>query len=116
MIASVAPGRPLPLPLASAVISFAPTRKPVTSPVNARVEAPVLFSGDLIFAGSIGRTDFPGGSYPEIIRSLARVVLPLPDDTIVLSGHGPATTVGQERRVNPFLAEAVPVSGPRTGL
>lgn len=84
--------------------------------VNARVEAPVLFSGDLIFAGSIGRTDFPGGSYPEIIRSLARVVLPLPDDTIVLSGHGPATTVGQERRVNPFLAEAAPVSGPRTGL
>jgi hydroxyacylglutathione hydrolase len=69
--------------------------------------APVLFSGDLLFAGSIGRTDLAGGSYPEMLRSLVRVVVPLPDETLVLSGHGPATTVGRERTTNPFLAEAV---------
>jgi len=64
---------------------------------------PVLFSGDLLFAGSIGRTDLPGGDYPAILASLARVCLPLPDETIVLSGHGPATTIGAERTSNPFL-------------
>jgi hydroxyacylglutathione hydrolase len=64
----------------------------------------VLFSGDLLFAGSIGRTDLPGGDYPAILDSLARVCLPLPDETVVLSGHGPATTIGAERASNPFLA------------
>jgi hydroxyacylglutathione hydrolase len=64
---------------------------------------PVLFSGDLLFAGSIGRTDLPGGDYPTILNSLARVCLPLPDETVVLSGHGPATTIGAERASNPFL-------------
>jgi hydroxyacylglutathione hydrolase len=64
----------------------------------------VLFSGDLLFAGSIGRTDLPGGDYPAILDSLARVCLPLPDQTVVLSGHGPATTIGAERASNPFLA------------
>lgn len=73
---------------------------------------PLLLSGDLLFAGSIGRTDLPGGDYPTILRSLARVVLPLPDETLVLSGHGPATTVGRERRANPFLHEALPAQGP----
>ena len=63
----------------------------------------VLFSGDLLFAGSIGRTDLPGGDYPTILRSLARVCLTLPDETLVLSGHGPQTTIGAERRANPFL-------------
>ncbi len=66
----------------------------------------VLFSGDLVFAGSIGRTDFPRGSYAEILRSLATTVLPMQDDTLILSGHGPETTVGRERATNPFLAEA----------
>jgi glyoxylase-like metal-dependent hydrolase (beta-lactamase superfamily II) len=65
----------------------------------------VLFSGDLVFAGSVGRTDFPRGSFEQQNQSLARVVLPLPDDTLVLSGHGPETTVGVERRTNPFLQE-----------
>jgi glyoxylase-like metal-dependent hydrolase (beta-lactamase superfamily II) len=65
---------------------------------------PVLFSGDLLFAGSIGRTDLPGGDYSAILDSLARVCLPLPDETVVLSGHGPATTIGAERASNPFLA------------
>ena len=63
-----------------------------------------MFSGDLLFAGSIGRTDLPGGDYPTILRSLARVCLTLPDETLVLSGHGPQTTIGTERRTNPFLA------------
>jgi len=63
-----------------------------------------LFSGDLLFAGSIGRTDLPGGDYETILQSLARVCLPLPDETEVLSGHGPATTIGAERWSNPFLA------------
>jgi hydroxyacylglutathione hydrolase len=75
-----------------------------------------LFSGDLLFAGSIGRTDLPGGDYPTILRSLARVCLTLPDETVVLSGHGPQTTIGQERRTNPFLADLVPDSGPARGL
>ncbi|MDX1621726.1 MAG: MBL fold metallo-hydrolase [Nitriliruptorales bacterium] len=66
----------------------------------------MLFSGDLIFAGSIGRTDFPRGSTEAILRSLADTVLPLQDDTVILSGHGPDTTVGRERATNPFLAEA----------
>jgi len=62
-------------------------------------------SGDLIFAGSIGRTDFPRGSHAQELDSIARVVLPLPERTLIHSGHGPATTVGQERATNPFLAE-----------
>jgi hydroxyacylglutathione hydrolase len=66
----------------------------------------VLFSGDLVFAGSIGRTDFPRGDTDAILRSLADTVLPLEDDTVILSGHGPDTTVGRERSTNPFLAEA----------
>jgi len=75
--------------------------------VTFRVEHEVLFSGDLLFQGSIGRTDLPGGSYDEILDSLARVILPLPDELLVLSGHGATTTVGAERAANPFLAEAI---------
>ena len=76
----------------------------------------VLFSGDLLFAGSIGRTDLPGGDYQTILRSLARVCLTLPDETLVLSGHGPATTIGAERLANPFLAGLAPESGPVRGI
>jgi hydroxyacylglutathione hydrolase len=77
----------------------------------------VLFSGDLLFAGSIGRTDLPGGDYPTILRSLAQVCLTLPDQTVVLSGHGPQTTIGAERRSNPFLAGLNPPgSGPARGM
>lgn len=64
---------------------------------------PVLLSGDLVFAGSVGRTDFPRGSFEEQNESLRRVVLPLDDTTRIFSGHGPETTVGVERRTNPFL-------------
>jgi len=76
----------------------------------------VLFSGDLLFAGSIGRTDLPGGDYQTILRSLSKVCLTLPDQTVVLSGHGPQTTIGAERRANPFLAGLVPESGPSRGM
>jgi glyoxylase-like metal-dependent hydrolase (beta-lactamase superfamily II) len=75
-----------------------------------------LFSGDLLFAGSIGRTDLPGGDYPTILASLARVCLPLPDETVVLAGHGPQTTIGAERAGNPFLAGLAPATGPRRGV
>ena len=67
----------------------------------------VLFSGDLLFAGSIGRTDLVGGSIDDMVRSLADTVLPREDDTLVLCGHGPDTTVGRERAANPFLREAL---------
>jgi hydroxyacylglutathione hydrolase len=63
----------------------------------------VLFAGDTLFEGSIGRTDLPGGSYDAIIESIERKILPLGDDVTVYSGHGPETTVGRERRSNPFL-------------
>lgn len=68
-------------------------------------EAPILFSGDHLFAGSIGRTDMPGGSYEDLMASMAAKVLPLADEIRVLPGHGPVTTVGRERRTNPFLLE-----------
>ena len=68
-----------------------------------------LFSGDLLFAGSIGRTDLPGGDHQAMLRSLART-LTLPDDTLVLPGHGPQTTIGAERRTNPFLTGLVPAN------
>jgi glyoxylase-like metal-dependent hydrolase (beta-lactamase superfamily II) len=64
-----------------------------------------LFSGDLLFRGSIGRTDLPGGSYEQLLASLERTVLPLPDETRVHCGHLDDTTVGLERATNPFLAE-----------
>ncbi len=67
--------------------------------------APVVLSGDVLFAGSIGRTDLPGGSWAQMQQSLATVVLPLPDDAVVLPGHGPATTIGRERATNPFLQD-----------
>lgn len=62
-----------------------------------------LIAGDTLFAGSIGRTDLPGGSFDKIIRSLHEKVLALPDDTVVVPGHGPLTTIGEERESNPFL-------------
>lgn len=62
-----------------------------------------LLAGDTLFAGSIGRTDLPGGSYEKIMRSLHGPVLALPDETVVVPGHGPLTTIGAERESNPFL-------------
>jgi hydroxyacylglutathione hydrolase len=67
-----------------------------------------LLAGDLVFAGSIGRVDLPGGSMEQMLTSLAGRFLTLPDETVVLPGHGPRTTVGRERASNPFLVDLVP--------
>jgi hydroxyacylglutathione hydrolase len=63
----------------------------------------VVFSGDTLFNYGIGRTDFPGGSYERLIKSIHEKLMVLPDETIVYPGHGPSTTIGDERRGNPFL-------------
>ncbi len=68
-------------------------------------EAPVLFSGDHLFAGSIGRTDLPGGNHEQLMASMAAKILPLDDAIQVLPGHGETTTIGKERATNPFLLE-----------
>lgn len=75
------------------------------NPSNDTVE-PLLFSGDVLFRDGIGRTDLPGGSMTEMVQSLRDKVLTLPDETVVLPGHGPETTIGRERMRNPYLREA----------
>ncbi len=64
-----------------------------------------LIAGDTLFAGSIGRTDLPGGSMPKILRSLHNTLMALPDETVVIPGHGELTTIGEERESNPFLVK-----------
>jgi glyoxylase-like metal-dependent hydrolase (beta-lactamase superfamily II) len=64
----------------------------------------LLLAGDTLFAGSVGRTDLPGGNGAELIRSIHSKLLPLPDSTVVIAGHGPSTTIGEERASNPFLS------------
>ena len=71
-------------------------------PPDSDIEA-VVFSGDVLFAGSIGRTDLPGGDHAEMLQSLRTKVLPLPDSAVVLPGHGPQTTIARERATNPYL-------------
>ena len=68
-------------------------------------DEPVVFSGDVLFAGSIGRTDLPGGSMADMETSLREVILPMDDATVVHPGHGPSTSIARERATNPFLAE-----------
>jgi hydroxyacylglutathione hydrolase len=63
----------------------------------------MIIVGDLIFAGSIGRTDFPGGSFEALIEGVKTKIFPYPDDTRLFPGHGPATTVGREKKTNPFF-------------
>ena len=78
---------------------------------------PVLVSGDVLFEGSIGRTDLPGGDHAAMLQSLGTKVLPLDDETVVLPGHGGTTTVGRERAANPYLsAVAESLSSPGRGL
>ncbi|RJQ78173.1 MBL fold metallo-hydrolase [Pseudonocardiaceae bacterium YIM PH 21723] len=77
----------------------------------------LIFAGDTLFAGSIGRTDLPGGDHTVMLETLRTRVLPLADDTIVLPGHGPHTTIGQERATNPFLQDLDDLpAAPKTGL
>jgi hydroxyacylglutathione hydrolase len=77
------------------------------TPYDRQDVSEVMFSGDLLFAGSIGRTDLPGGDHPTMLQSLKSKVLPLADDVVVLPGHGEQTSIGRERETNPYL---VPLS------
>ena len=77
------------------------------SPYDAQDVSEVMFSGDTLFAGSIGRTDLPGGDHATLLRSLETKVLPLADDVVVLPGHGEQTSIGRERATNPFLLDLI---------
>ncbi len=108
-VSELADGQGLELAGLSFVVDHTPghTRGSVTfrSPYGADDIAEVMFSGDLLFAGSIGRTDLPGGDHPTMLRSLATKVLPLADDIVVLPGHGEQTSIGRERATNPYLLD-----------
>jgi hydroxyacylglutathione hydrolase len=99
----IADGQTLPHAGLGLQVRHTPGHTPGSCVFIADDDEPVLLSGDLLFAGSVGRSDFPRGSMPQQHDSLKRVVLPLADTTRVHPGHGPDTTVGTERRTNPFL-------------
>lgn len=89
-------------------LAFAVRHTPGHSPGSVSlVGHGAAFVGDVLFAGSVGRVDLPGGDGATLVRSIETQLLILPDETVVYSGHGPATTVGHERRTNPFLTGAV---------
>jgi glyoxylase-like metal-dependent hydrolase (beta-lactamase superfamily II) len=83
-------------------VRFTPGHTPGHCILYVASEKP-CFCGDLIFAGSVGRTDFPGGSWDQLVESIKTQVFTMPDETRLLSGHGPQTTVGEEKRNNPFV-------------
>ena len=88
-------------------LSFTTLYTPGHAPGHLAFYAPgegLVISGDALFAGSVGRVDLPGGSMEVLMRSINERLLTLPDETVVLSGHGPETTIGEERAHNPFLA------------
>jgi glyoxylase-like metal-dependent hydrolase (beta-lactamase superfamily II) len=88
-------------------LAFEVRHTPGHSPGSVSLVGPgIVLGGDVLFAGSIGRTDLPGGDFDTLIASIERELLSLPDATIVYTGHGPQTTVGHERRSNPFLTGA----------
>jgi hypothetical protein len=87
----------------SSVVNPVACASSVTGPVSERIVRHAMFVGDTLFAGSIGRTDLPGGDYPTLIESIRTVLFAFGDDARVYPGHGPATTIGKERRGNPFL-------------
>jgi glyoxylase-like metal-dependent hydrolase (beta-lactamase superfamily II) len=92
-------------------LSFAVRHTPGHSPGSVSlVGEGVVFAGDVLFQGSIGRSDLPGGDFETLVGSIERELLALPDATIVYSGHGPETTIGVERRTNPFLTGAFPTA------
>jgi glyoxylase-like metal-dependent hydrolase (beta-lactamase superfamily II) len=68
----------------------------------------LLFTGDTLFAGSVGRTDLPGGDAPELLRSIRERLFPLGDDVRFFPGHGPGGTLGEERRANPYAGDDAP--------
>jgi glyoxylase-like metal-dependent hydrolase (beta-lactamase superfamily II) len=99
----LAEGQRVPLGAESLEVLFTPGHAP--GHVTFR-HGSTLWSGDVLFAGSVGRTDLPGGSWDTLERSIRERLFPLGDDLRVLPGHGPATTLGEERRHNPFVGEA----------
>jgi glyoxylase-like metal-dependent hydrolase (beta-lactamase superfamily II) len=121
-VALLDPEAPLELAGLRFAVDFAPGHTPGSvvfrtpgADVAGEPAPPVMFSGDVLFQGSIGRTDLPGGSWAQMQDSLSRVVLTAPDDTVVYCGHGPSTTIGRERIANPFLQD-LPVAPPARGL
>ena len=101
-VALLDPAVPLELAGLSLTVDFSPGH--TSGSVVFETER-TMFSGDLLFAGSIGRTDLPGGSWGQMQESLSRVVLSRDDEVVVHCGHGPSTTIGRERRTNPFLQD-----------
>ena len=117
-VAEVGDGASLELAGLSFVVDHTPGHTPgsVTfrTPYDEQDVAEIMFSGDLLFAGSIGRTDLPGGDHPTMLRSLATKVLPLRDDIVVLPGHGEQTSIARERATNPYLLDLVRDPGEST--
>jgi hydroxyacylglutathione hydrolase len=108
-VAELADGQRLELAGLDVVVDHTPghTAGSVTfrTPYGVDDVSEVMFSGDLLFAGSIGRTDLPGGDHATMLETLRHKVLALPDDIVVLPGHGDQTSIGRERATNPFLLE-----------
>jgi hydroxyacylglutathione hydrolase len=108
-VSELSDGQVIELAGLSFVVDHTPghTRGSVTfrSPYQHDEVAEIMFSGDLLFAGSIGRTDLPGGDHDTMLRTLASKVLPLADNIVVLPGHGEQTSIGQEKATNPFLLD-----------
>jgi glyoxylase-like metal-dependent hydrolase (beta-lactamase superfamily II) len=103
-------------PLELAGLTFVSDFAPGHTPGSVVFETEsTLFSGDVLFAGSIGRTDLPGGSWEQMQESLSRVILTRADEIVVHTGHGPSTTIGHERTTNPFLRD-VAAQPPSRGL
>ncbi|UOG75550.1 MBL fold metallo-hydrolase [Hymenobacter tibetensis] len=98
----LAPGVPVHFGDTELEVRFAPGHAP-GHVVFYHAPTATVIGGDVLFRGSIGRTDLPGGDYATLIRSIETQLLTLPDDVTVYPGHGPATTIGDERRTNPFL-------------
>lgn len=98
----IADGKPLQLGDDFVDVSFTPGHSPGSVSFY-YPEGGWVIAGDVLFSGSIGRTDLPGGNFDTLIKSIRTQLLTLPDNTTVLSGHGPATTIGDEKKYNPFL-------------
>jgi glyoxylase-like metal-dependent hydrolase (beta-lactamase superfamily II) len=86
-------------------VRHTPGHSPGSVSLVAPLDVPIVFAGDTLFAGSIGRTDLWGGSLDQILESIHTTLLTMPDESVVLPGHGPRTTIGTERATNPFLGE-----------
>ena len=110
-VRELADGQALELAGLSLIVDHTPghTEGSVTfrTPYGEQEISELMFSGDLLFAGSIGRTDLPGGDHATMLRTLTTKVLPLADDIVVLAGHGEQTSIGRERATNPFLQELI---------